>query len=626
MASGNDSPAHPARNGFPHGEAAESRLRALARRVRITASSVRRDLRSNDFFQIFACAVLGAIVGACVDGIHQLIQVLQRLSFELPEGDLLSTGFHAERMRIMIVPAIGGLILGGLAVIGRYYRHREIVDPVEANALYGGRMSLFDSIRLAFAAFLSNVAGASVGMEAGYSQLGAGFFSKVGQFFTLRREDERIFVTAGAGAAIAAAFNAPLAGAFYGFELILGQYTLKALTPVAVAAVAATLTQDVLSHPSELFHVRGLMQIDTESYLLFALLGILSAGIAIVAMLAVTWSERGFRSLKVPYWFRPALGGFALSMVALYFPQVLGSGHGAIQYHFYIRLAFLPLAALVLAKIVASALSIGSGFRGGLFSSSLLLGCVFGGAFAQVLAYFDPYLGQQYNAFVLVGMGSVAAAIIGAPLTMVFLVLEGTGDFPLTMGVLIGVVLASTIVRLSFGYSFSTWRFHQRGLGLRGAHDIGWISDLTVGRMMRADPKVAESTMTIAALRAKYPIGSAKRIFVVSPEKQYLGSFDLAKAHAAAFDQSAAEKTIGELAEKPQAHLFAYQNVRTALSRFDEFETEVMPVFAPNPPHEIVGYLSEAYALKRYTQELERRRSAELGEQDLFSIGPTPSA
>jgi len=570
------------------------------------------------------CAVLGGVTGAFVDGVRQLIEALHRLSFALGSHDLLSTGLHVDRVRVVLVPAIGGLLLGGIAAAGRYYRHREIVDPVEANALYGGRMSFLDSVRLGFAALLSNTAGASVGMEAGYSQLGSGFFSSIGQFFQLRREDERIFVTAGAAAAIAAAFNAPLAGAFYGFELVLGQYTLRALTPVAVAAVAATLSEDAISHPPALFHVAGLMQINTESYALFLLLGVLAAGIAVLTMLGVTWSERGLRKLRAPAWTKPALGGLLLSLIALYFPQVLGSGHGAIQYHFDLRLALLPLAGLVVAKMVASALSIGSGFRGGLFSSSLLLGCVFGAAFAQALALFDPSLVHQYNAFMLVGMGSVAAAIIGAPLTMVFLVLEGTGDFPLTMGVLTGVVMASTIVRLGFGYSFSTWRFHQRGLGLRGAHDVGWIADLTVGRMMRADPKIAMSTMTIAELRKKYPIGSAKRIFVVTPDAQYLGAFELAKAHEAALDPSADTATIASIAGKPDAHLFAFQNVRTALARFDQFETEVMPVFASGDRHEIIGYLTEAYALKRYTQELERRRSAELGEQDLFSIGPLP--
>ena len=112
---------------------------------------------------------------------------------------------------------------------------RDIVDPIEANALHGGRMSLRDSLWLTFTTVLSNGAGASLGMEAGYSQLGAGIYSWAGRWFRLRRADLRIFVTAGAGAAIAAAFNAPLAGAFYGYELILGSYTTRALAPVVVA-------------------------------------------------------------------------------------------------------------------------------------------------------------------------------------------------------------------------------------------------------------------------------------------------------------------------------------------------------------------------------------------------------
>jgi CIC family chloride channel protein len=588
--------------------------------------TLRRDIRSNEIFRILACAVLGAVVGASVDGVRQIIEALHRYNFALGPDGLLSASLHLNQTRVLLVPAIGGLILGGLALLGRRYSNREIVDPVEANALHGGRMSLIDSIRLSMAALFSNAAGASVGMEAGYSQLGAGFFSAIGQYLRLRREDERIFVTAGAAAAIAAAFNAPLAGAFYGFELILGQYTVRALTPVAVAAVTATLTENALSTPAEIFHVTGPLPITNESYLLFALLGILAAGVGIVAMLAVTWSEKGLGALPIPDWLRPAVGGVLLSLIALYFPQVLGSGHGAIQYHFDVQLAFLPLAALVIAKIIASAISIGAGFRGGLFSSSLLLGCVFGAAFARGVAYFDPALADQEFALMLVGMGSVAAAIIGAPFTMVFLVLESTGDLPLTMGVVLGVVTASTIVRLSFGYSFATWRFHQRGLGIRGAHDVGWIADVTVGRLMRADTKIVNAETMIAALREKFPLGSAKRLFVMSPDGNYLGSFDLAKAYETARDGTATTTPISTLIEKQGLYLYAHQNVRTALARFEETETEVLPVMVVGSAQKIVGYLTEGYALKRYTQELERQRSAELGEQNLFSIGPKPSA
>ena len=125
------------------------------------------------------------------------------------------------------------LLFGILAWLIRKSRSADIVDPVEANAMYGGRMSVPDSIRLTVATMLSNSAGASVGMEAGYTQFGGAIFSWFSQYFRLRRDDARVFVTAGAAAAIASAFNAPLAGAFYGFELVLGSYSPKALAPVA---------------------------------------------------------------------------------------------------------------------------------------------------------------------------------------------------------------------------------------------------------------------------------------------------------------------------------------------------------------------------------------------------------
>jgi CIC family chloride channel protein len=598
----------------------------IFRRLKIIAANLQRDLRSSDLAQIVACAAIGTLVGAAVDLLRGTVEWLHRFDFALRKHALLSEGLNVDRAHILLVPAFGGLVLGALALLARRWRNHDIIDPVEANALYGGRMSLIDSMRLAFATLLSNAAGASLGMEAGYSQLGAGVFSSAGRYFGLRREDTRVFVTAGAAAAIAAAFNAPLAGAFYGFELILAQYTVRALAPVAVASVAATLMQRALSHPLALFHVPGAMHLDTRSYLLFALMGVLAAGVGILAMMGVTWSERGMRKLRIPDWLRPAIGGLLLGGIAIYFPQVLGSGHGAIQYHFDMRWAVVPLIILLFAKLAASAISVGSGFRGGLFSSSLFLGCLFGAAFAEALGHFSPEMARQYNAFVLVGMGSVAASIIGAPLTMVFLVLEGTGDFPLTVGVLIGVITASTITRLTFGYSFATWRFHQRGLGIRGAHDIGWIADLTVARMMRSDPKIVTRDMTVAMLRKQFPAGSAKQVFVTDAQGAYVGLLPLAKAFDAKYDAEAETNLIGAITEERDDYLLPGENVRSALARFESTESEVLPVLESRSERKIAGYMTEHYALRRYTQELERRRNAELGEQDLFSIGPTPRA
>lgn len=594
------------------------------RRLGLRLVTLQRELRSSEPAQILLCAISGGAVGAIVHVMRHIVEEAHKFDFLLPKHTLLSTGIGVDRLRIMLIPALGGLALGLIAMLLRRFRSGDIVDPIEANALYGGRMSMFDSTRLALTTMISNAAGASLGMEAGYTQFGSGIFSWIGQYFNLRRADLRVFVTSGAAAAIAAAFNAPLAGAFYGFELVLGSYTPRALAPVAAAAVSATLVERGMGNLQPLFFIQQPMPVDTRSYFLFGLIGVCAAGVGILSMMGVTWAERGMRRVPVPEWMRPAIGGLVLSLVAIYFPQVLGSGHGAIQYHFQFSWPLMALAALLVAKMIASAISVGSGFRGGLFSSSLFLGCLFGAVFAKACVYFEPALGAQYDAFLLVGMGAVAAAIVGAPVTMVFLVLEGTGDFPVAVGAIVGVIVSSTIVRLTFGYSFATWRFHVRGLGIRGAHDIGWISELTVGRMMRSDPKLVASDMTLRTLRNKFPAGSVKRVFAIDPEGHYAGSLDMALVHDPAYDDVLDAGLVADLVEQKGVYLLPGENVRAALSRFDESQTESLPVLAARADPRVVGYMSEAYALRRYAQELERRRSAELGEQDLFSIGQTP--
>jgi CIC family chloride channel protein len=582
-------------------------------------------LRSNEPTQILMCAATGALIGALVSGLHRLVDLGHELAFNLTGGRSLSTGIGIDMERVLYVPVAGGLLLGLSAVVMRYFRAREIVDPIEANALHGGRMSLRESSRLVFDTFISNVSGVAVGMEAGYSQLGASVLSKVGQYFKLRRPDQRIFVAAGAAAAIAAAFNAPVAGAFYGYELILGSYAVPALAPVAAAAMAGTLMDRALVHPDSLFVVQEIFDFNQWVYLLFALLGIFSAGFSILAMQSVAWVERALRRLPlVPQWMRPAVGGLLVSVLAYPVPQVLGSGHGAIQLVFDRDPALTTLVVLLFGKLIASALSLSAGYRGGMFSSSLFLGCLFGATFADIASFVVPSLAPQHAALMMVGMGSVAAAVIGAPLTMVFLVLEGTGNFPMTVGVMVGVIVSSTIVRLVFGYSFSTWRFHQRGIGIRGAHDVGWLADLTVGRLMRADPKIAQEGLSVREIQAKYPPGMAKRVFVVGKEGVFLGQLDMAAIHEIKEEATLDGRFARDFASHDELYLLAYENVRTAITRFEEKQVETLPVLDSTVDKIVVGYMTEHYALRRYNQELERRRSADLGERDLFSISEPP--
>jgi CIC family chloride channel protein len=571
------------------------------------------------------CGVGGALVGVITAGLHRGVDFLRQVNFNLPPGSSLSTGIGVDLLRILFVPVLGGLMLGVGALLARKLGVREVVDPIEANALHGGRMSLPASLRLTMATLVSNASGAAVGMEAGYSQLGAGIFSALGARISLRRVDQRIFVGAGAAAAIAAAFNAPLAGAFYGFELIIGTYMTRALAPVAVAALASVLAERGLFNPEPLFAVSQAFHFKQSVYLLFALLGVFAAGFSILAMQSVTWVERGLRRIPLPPWLRPAIGGICLTQLAIILPQVLGSGHGAIQYLFDHEWPLATLLVILAAKLAASALSIGSGYRGGMFSSSLFLGCLFGAAFADIAQLLAPPLGEHHAALMMVGMGSVAASVIGAPLTMVFLVLEGTGDFPMTIAVMVGVIVSSTLVRLTFGYSFSTWRFHQRGIGIRSPHDIGWISELTAARLMRSDPHIVHASEAMQDLRKKYPLGSAKRLFAQEAGR-FVGSIDVAALHDVREDQGGGVRTARDLSTAPDYFLLPGQNVRTALAMFEISKMETLPVLDSPDDRQVIGYLTEAYALRRYNQELERKRDADMGTRDLFPIAEPPSA
>ena len=581
-----------------------------------------RSLRDNEPVLIALCAPLGALVGFAVVTTHELVGGIHWLTYGISLESSLSAATDISWIRIAMVPALGGLTLGVLAAVLRRFRQRDIIDPVEANALFGGRMSLIESARLAAATVISNGVGAALGLEAAFTQIGSGVLSEAGQRLRLRRADLRVFVAAGAAAAIAAAFNAPLAGAFYAFELILGSYSPPALAQVAMASLAGTLVMRGTVGTAPIFLVNApAMTFQQWQYPLFALLGIGAAGVGIATMRSATWIEAQLRRLPTPDWLRPAIGGLLLSAVAIPFPQVLGSGHGAIQWLFDTPPPIALVLVLLLAKIAASALSLGAGFRGGLFSTSLFLGCLYGNGISRLAGLFGPWLAGQYTVFTLVGMGAVASSIVGAPVTMVLLVLEVTGDFNIALAVLAGVVMASTITRFRFGYSFSTWRFHQRGKQIRGAHDIGWLAELSVAKILRADVALVGRGTPLLQLRELVPLGSRSTVFSVDEGGRFTGAIEVSAIHDHDLDDAAIGLVASDLAGVRANFLLPEMDVRTALSRFEECEAETLPVLAASDDPRVIGYVSEAYALKRFAHEMERRHSEQLGERDLFNIG-----
>jgi chloride channel protein, CIC family len=263
--------------------------------------------------------------------------------------------------------------------------------------------------------------------------------------------------------------------------------------------------------------------------------------------------------------------------------------------------------------------SIGSGFRGGMFSSALYLGSLFGAAASIIVHRLLPGAAVDESVYILSGMGAVAAGVVGAPVTMILLVLEATSDFSATLGVTVSVVIAALVVRHWFGYSFATWRFHLRGVALHSPHDIGWLNDLRVAKLMREDFATVPPTMPLAELCREFPIGADRRVFVVNESGGYEGYVDFAEAHAAVLIDARDRLTAADFARGAEHFLTPGQPVRETLDLFIASAAETLAVVDNPHDRRVRGYLPEAYALRRYYRELEARHREELGDDELFS-------
>jgi CIC family chloride channel protein len=568
-------------------------------------------VRARESSLIALAALVGAIAGLVVAVMGTGVDLLHLYLFQLEPGERLSGSVGLNPVLAVAVPLAGGLIFGlGRDWVVRWRPERDI-DPIEANALHGGRMSLTGSLIVAAETVWSSGVGASVGLEAGYTQLASGIASRLGMAFRLRRVDLRILVGCGAAGAIAGAFGAPLAGAFYAFELIIGGYSPNSLAPVGVAALIGYLVAHAIS-PAEIGVVAPQqMTVAAHDLVIAATIGLLAATLGIMLMRGVAACEALFLRLELRPALRTTIGGLVVGILALAAPQVMSSGHGALHLAGVFELSLVTVALLFVLKIAASIVSLGSGFRGGLFFSSLLMGALGGNLVAIALAAVWPSGHFDSNAYAVIGMGAVSAAVIGGPLTMTFIALETTGDLWLTTAVLIAVIVASQVTREMFGYSFATWRFHLRGETIRSAADIGWMRDLTVGKMMRQDVKIVPATMPIADFRAAFPLGATTYVAVVDAGERYAGMVQVAEAHAT---ETPADRLIRELAHHIDAMLLPGMAIKEAVLAFDRAEAEALAVVDSYDDRRVIGFLSEAYALRRYAAELERRRREMIGE------------
>ncbi|MEL6373901.1 MAG: chloride channel protein [Pseudomonadota bacterium] len=387
---------------------------------------------------------------------------------------------------ILLAPVCGGLIVGYFLqfhVPGR--RAHGVADVIEARALNDCKIPVTIGLWSAFLATLSLGFGASGGREGPMVHLGATIASALEDRFHLEPGARRTLLACGVAAAVSGSFNAPLAGVLFAHEVILAHYALRAFVPIVLASVCAAVISRVHFGDVVAFVIPQYQITTYWEFPAFALLGLTCAVVAITFEATLMATERASWRIDVPLWVRPAIGGLCVGIIALAFPHVLGVGYEATDRALYQQFPLWMLLALIVAKTAATAVTLASRFAGGIFSPSIYLGAMAGGAFGIIASSVFPEMSSSHGLYAILGMGGVAAAVLGAPFSTTLVVFELTGGFELSIALLVTVSISNGLTQAVLGYNFFHWQLAKRGLSLQDGPHQEIMRRLLVRNFMR---------------------------------------------------------------------------------------------------------------------------------------------
>lgn len=503
--------------------------------------------------------VIGAAAAYGVIGFLAAIDAVSIVAFGETEKRLISGASALAPGRAWAAPVIGGAVVSVLLYLAHRFnwlddgRCQAVADVIEARAVKGGRVSLRAGIASAVVSAVSLGAGASAGREGPAVHLGATIASILDRRFGFAAKDRRTLLGCGAAAAVSASFNAPIAGVLFALEVILGNYALSVFGPIAAASATAAIVTRIHLGDFPAFVAPAYGAAGPIDVPLSAILGVFCGLIATTFILGTERLTHAVRETAdrygLPYYFLPPLAGLIIGLIGAVRPEVLGVGYEAVTHSLSGAYAIRVLILLLALKIVATIITLSCRFGGGVFSPGLVIGVFAGAAYGGALAVFLPGVTASPVYYAMIGMGAVAGAILGAPISTTLIAFELTGEYGITLSLMVAVAIATFITQ-----SISKRTFFQLQLARRGY-------DLSEGPQ-----GVILKTTRVRDVMEKMPPG-------------------------APLDEDArrleAQQTLGE-----------------ALARLDDFGEEGLPVVDETDPSAAIGYLSRVKALAAFNRAL----------------------
>ncbi len=458
--------------------------------------SVLAYVRSHQRILWFLALLVGIVSGYAAIAFVLLLRAVERLAFgstgpeTLPEAIAALPWWH-----VVLVPTCGGLIVGlALQFLLKRERPFGVVDVIEIRLLRRGRAPLLPALYSAGISILSLGAGGSAGREGPVTHLGGVLAAAFTRAFDLPPRFARVMLGCGVAAAVSASFNAPVAGVLFAHEVVLRHYAPRAIAPIAVASVAGAVISRLHLGDEPAFTGADYALVSYLEMPAFVGLGVIAAIVSMGFLKTIDLADTVAGKITLPLWLRPVLGGALIGAIGIWFPESLGVGYGAVDAALRESYTLPFLLTLIVVKMVASAITLASRFGGGPFSPSLYLGAMAGGAYGLVLGQFFPGDIASYGFYALVGMGAVAAAVLGAPISTTLIVFELTGDYAMTIALLVSASIATTANQTLIGQSFFQWQLRQRGLDVTAGTYTAMLQLILAQDIMR-DPARAGLTI-----------------------------------------------------------------------------------------------------------------------------------
>ncbi len=566
-------------------------------------------------FMIIIALIIGVLAGFSAIGIRALIEFISDISFWGGDGTILERIQATPWYWVLIVPAIGGLIVGPIIYFfAPEAKGHGVPEVMQAIFLQGGKIRPRVAVIKAFASAITIGTGGSVGREGPMVQIGSSLGSTIGQFFKVPTNRMKTLVGCGAAAGIAAAFNAPIAGALFSLEIILMDFAVAQFSPIVISSVMATVVSHAFEGDFAAFQVPRYELVSPEELIFYLILGILS-GVASYLFIKLLYSfEDWFDGLqKVPEYLKPLIGGIAIGVIGLLVPEVMGVGYDTINFALNGNLIWYAALALVFIKILATSVTLGSGGSGGIFAPSLFMGATLGVFFGGLLHQLFPTITATPGAYALVAMGGMVAGTTRAPITAIIIVFELTNDYHIILPLMITAIISTIISSYFTRESIYTLKLLRRGIAIKEGSEVNVMKSIYIRSVYEKDFQIIHPQDNFNLVINKIVQNSGREFPVVNDKNEIVGIITVDSVKDFLFEKDELKDVLiaADIMTTKFETVALDDNCQSAIDKMKKLDYETLPVTESSNSKKIVGIVTVKDIQEAYNKEVERLNFAD---------------